>query len=585
MTSGAANVRVGYLGRLLELLRPYKFRWFLATGALLVASGLNLALPQALRIVIDDAIVVGSSSNLGWIVAATVVGLAVLAVFTFARSYLMAWLGSRVVADLRTITFRHLLRQPPGFFHEHKSGELVSRLTSDIEMLQQAVGTDISVSLQSILTVVGGMVLMLATSPLLTISMVVLMPPIAFGAVLVGRRIRSRSREVQDLVAEANAGLKEALIGIETVQAFTAEEQESDRYSKRVFGAFRRALKVAMARSAFLAGVIFGAYTALLIIVWIGADMVLDKELKPGELATFLMYTLMVTGAVSQLATIWGNIQKAAGATTRVFDLLDDQPTIVDAPDAVTLESPEGHLRFDGVHFAYSGRSDVKVLDDVSLEVRCGEVVALVGYSGAGKSTIATLVHRFFDPDSGRITLDGHDLTRLRLQDLRGAIGTVHQEPMLFSGTIGDNIRYGKLDATDDEVIRAAQQAWIAEFIEELPDGYETQVGERGVKLSGGQRQRIAIARALLTNPRILILDEATSHLDTANEALVHEALSRLMTGRTTIVIAHRLSTVKNADRILVVDQGRIVERGTHDELHRDGTIYPKLTADQTVLA
>ena len=566
---------------LVALMRPYRSRWWLATAALLLGGVVNLALPQAFRVGIDGAMANGDRGSFHLVALATAIGAIVLSGAIWMRHVLMSWLGNRVVADLRDRTFRHLLRHPPSFFHERRSGELVSRLTSDIEMVQHAVGAELSVSLRSSIIVVGGVGALLWTSPMLTLIMVVLLPPLAVGAVLVGKRIKVRAREVQDLLATANAGLKEAITGIETVQTFRAEDLEARRYAGFVDRAFDAIQSIAYARGALIAGAQLGAYLALIVILWLGGLQVLDGDLGAGELASFLLYTLMVTASLVSLAEVWGNLQRAAGAAGRVFELLDEDPAIKDAPDARPLPSLEGRLRFEGVSFTYPSRPGVTVLEDVSFQAEPGHVVALVGRSGAGKSTIAALVHRFYDPATGAVSVDGTDLRALRLSDLRRAIGTVHQEPVLFSGTIAENIAYGRQGATDAEVRVAAADAWIAEFVEGLPDGYDSVVGERGVKLSGGQRQRIAIARALLADPRILILDEATSHLDSENEALVHAALQRLMLGRTTLVIAHRLNTIRNADTILVLDEGRIVERGTWDELLAGDTVFRRLVGTQ----
>ncbi|GMV41038.1 MAG: ABC transporter ATP-binding protein [Myxococcales bacterium] len=573
--------QLAQLRSLVALLRPYRARWWLATSALLLGGVVNLALPQAFRVGIDGALAQGDPNRYNVVAGVTALGAVVLSGAIWMRHVLMSWLGNRVVADLRDRTFRHLLRHPPAFFHERRSGELVSRLTSDIEMVQHAVGAELSVTLRSSIIVVGGLAALLWTSPLLTGVMIVLLPPLAVGAVAVGKRIKARSREAQDLLATANAGLKEAITGIETVQTFRAEEREARRYASFVDRAFDAIQSIAWARGALIAGAQLGAYLAIIVILWIGGLKVLDGTLGAGELASFLLYTLMVTAALVSLAEVWGNLQRAAGATGRIFELLDEDPTIVDAPDARPLPRVEGRVRFDGVSFTYPSRPSVTVLRDVSFEAHPGQVVALVGRSGAGKSTIAALVHRFYDPAAGTVSVDGCDLRTVRLADLRRAIGTVQQEPVLFSGTIAENIAYGRAGATDADVRAAAADAWISDFVDALPDGYASMVGERGVKLSGGQRQRIAIARALLADPRILILDEATSHLDSENEALVHAALQRLMLGRTTLVIAHRLNTIRKADIILVLDEGRIVERGTWDELLSGDTVFRRLVGAQ----
>ena len=570
-----------HLGRLAALLRPYRARWAVATLALVLGGALNLALPQTARVAIDDAIRAGDPGRLDLIAAVAFLGFVALGALVLLRHYLMSWLGNRVVADLRDRSFRHLLTFPPGYFHERMTGELVSRLTTDIEVLQSSVGSELSLAVRSALLAAGGLVILALTNPTLTGVMVLVVPPLSLLAVAFGRVIRRKSREIQDLVAQANGGLKESLSGIETVQIFTAEQVEAARYQGRVFAAFRASLRVALFRGSFMGAVQVGAFGAVTLIVWLGAQGVLAGDTTPGELVVFLAYTLMIASSLATLAEVWGNLQRAMGASERIFELLDEVPAIRDAPDAEPLTDPRGALTFADVSFTYPARPEVPVLSHIDLEAAPGDSVALVGRSGAGKSTLAALVQRFWDPTSGSILLDGHDLRALELTSLRRAIATVAQDPVLFSGTLRDNIAYGRPDAPPEALEAAARDAHILSFIEGLPDRWDTVVGERGVKLSGGQRQRVAIARAILADPRVLILDEATSHLDAENEALVHAALERLMAGRTTLIIAHRLSTVQKARRILVLDGGRVVESGTHDELMAQGALYQKLASSQ----
>ncbi len=581
---GGDRSAAGHFRRLVGLLSPYKARWILATVALAVGGAINLALPQAAKEAIDDALARGDKGSLDLIAALALTGFVALGAMTLLRHYLMSWLGNRVVADLRDRSFRHLLRFPPGYFHERKTGALVSRLTSDIDAIQHTVGSELSVALRATLTATGALIILFVTSPTLTAVMLFVVPPLSFLAVWVGRRIRRRARQMQDQVAQANSALKEALAGIETVQTFNAERQEADRYGARVYDAFETSRHLAILRGGFMGAMQLAAYGVVTLIVWLAGAAVIDGELSGGEVVLLLAYTLMVASSLASLASLWGNLQRAIGASERVFALLDEAPTIRDRDDATPLAAPRGAVDLDAVCFSYPTRPDVPVLTDVTLAVAPGETVALVGRSGAGKSTIAALIQRFWDPDRGAIRVDGHDLRALELDSLRAAIATVAQDPVLFSGTIADNIAYGRPDASVEAIEAAARDAHIAGFVAGLPDGFDAVVGERGVKLSGGQRQRVAIARAILADPRILILDEATSHLDTENEALVHRALERLMKGRTTFIIAHRLSTVKAADRIVVLDGGRVVEQGTHESLLSGGALYPKLASTQLLV-
>ena len=571
----------GDIRPLLRLIRPYTGRWLIATSALLVGGALNLVLPQGVRYAIDEAIVGRNQEALEDVLLLFIVCICALAVLVFIRHYLMSWLGNRVVAEVRDKTFRHLVRQSPGFFHQHQSGELVSRLTSDIGMLQFAVGSELSIALRSLLTVLGGIGILVWMNPQLSLIMLLMIPGLAVGAVQVKKIIWRKSRRIQDLIAQANAGLKEAVVGIETVQIFQAEERESSRYEDRVMEAFHSVLKIATARGAFFAGTQTLGYLAMGLILYLGVNLVLEEGMTGGELSAFLLYTVMVTGGLMSLAGVWTNLQRAIGASSRIFDLLDHTPDVQNIEGAKTLTHIEGAITFQNVSFNYPTRPEVPVLKKIDFELTPGETVAFVGHSGAGKSTIASLTQRFFDPNSGQILLDQHPLRELTLESVRGAIATVHQDPILFSGSIGENIAYGKPEASPEEIQVAARAAQIHDFIVELPQSYESEVGERGVKLSGGQRQRIAIARVLLANPRVLILDEATSHLDASNEEQVQKAMHNLMDGRTTLVIAHRLSTIRNADRIIVIDEGQIIETGTHEELLAMKGRYAELIATQ----
>jgi ATP-binding cassette subfamily B protein len=567
--------QVGSLRSLVRLIVPHRKVWLGATTALLAAGLVKLTIPQVLRLAIDDALVaedLGALQRILWIALGIFL---LLASLSFLRGVLVSWLGQRIVADLRGRTFAHLLRQPPGFFHVHESGALLSRLTSDIGTLRYAVGAELSILLRATVTVLGGLLILGLTSLDLAALIAVFVPPGIFSASWAGRRIRKRAREAQDEVALANARLKESIVGIETVQVFQAEPREHARYLKRIMDAFHRGFRAGVLHAGLWSSVQLFGHTTIALILWYGGQKVIAEEMSPGDLTAFIAYTLMVTGALGSMSSVWGNLQRALGASERVFSLLAENPGIVDGPHHP--QRIEGRITFDAVSFAYDGRPETDVLSGLNLSIAAGEFVAVVGRSGAGKSTLAALIQRFHDPQHGQISIDGHPLPSLTLSALRGAIATVRQEPVLFADSLRENIRYGRPDADDEAVRRAAGAANLEELLDQLPDGLDTLIGERGVRLSGGQRQRVSIARALLSDPRILILDEATCHLDAASELAVHGALSRLMVGRTTLVIAHRLTTIRNADRIVVISDGAVVDSGPHDQLRARCEVYRDL--------
>jgi len=573
-----------HASRLWALIRPYRGRWVLATISLLVGGLTNLILPQPIRLAIDDALTSKDLSSLEMFAWLAMGGFVILGAATVSRHYLMSWLGNRVVTDLRRKTFAHLLRFPPGWFHERKTGELVSRLTDDIGAIQTTVGSELSMAIRSLLSAVGGMVMLFFTSPALSGLALLLVPPLSIVSVRIGRRIRRQAKAMQDELAAANASLKEAMSAIETVQIFNAEATEETRYGTRIEKSFLASNKLAMSRGVFVGVVEVAAFGVVTALLYLGARQVIAKDLTPGAMTTFLIYTLMVATSLATLANLWGNLQRAMGASERVFELLDDVPEIRDpaTPLAFPPTLPmRGEIVFNNVGFHYPARPDVTVLQGIDFAIRPGETVALVGRSGAGKSTIAALVQRFWQPTSGHIEIEGCDIQKVRLTDLRRGMAAVSQDPVLFSGTLRENIAYGRPTAPEADIQAAVRDAGLATFIAHLPDGLDTIVGERGVKISGGERQRVAIARALLADPAVLVLDEATSHLDSENERLVQGALDRLMVNRTTLVIAHRLSTVRGASQILVIDRGRVVERGRHDELLAQGGLYADLVRTQ----
>ncbi|MFC2036813.1 ABC transporter ATP-binding protein [Chloroflexota bacterium] len=559
-------------GRMLAYVRPYWLHLALAGVSLVMVSLLGLAMPWVVENLVDLVIVGQDFAQLNRIALALAGVFALRAVFGFVQTYLVAWTGERVVANLRREIYQHLLSLSLGFFAGHRVGEILSRLSSDVLVIQSAVTSNLVTLLQQVVTAVGVMVIVTAMDWRLTALMTVAIPGVVLVTRLLGRRIRHASRLVQDTLAEASAVAEETIGGIRIVQSFAREDYERARFGEKVITLYETAMYRTRTYATLGPLISFLMYASLALVLWAGGQAVLRGELTPGQLIAFLFYAAMLTGPLGSFAGLYGRVQEALGATERVFELLDTHAEIVEAPDARPLPEIAGHVAFHDVSFDYDPRQPV--LCHVSLEAQPGEVIALVGPSGVGKTTLVNLIPRFYDPSSGFITIDGHDLREVMLHPLRDQIGLVPQETLLFSDTIAANIRYGKLDATQAEIEKAAQAANAHDFIvNELTDGYRSQVGERGIKLSGGQRQRIAIARAILKNPRILILDEATSSLDTESERLVQEALERLMhpgeggAVRTTFVIAHRLSTITNADRILVLRKGCIVEQGSHEEL------------------
>ena len=566
------------LRRLAGYLAPYRWRVAATLVALAFAAASVLVFGVGLRYLIDGAFGAGRPAALNHGLKASLIVIAVLAAATFARAYLVAWLGERLVADLRAEVYAHVTSLSPGFFELTRTGEVLARLTSDTAVIQSVISASLSQALRNLLLLIGGLALLLVTNPKLTLLILIVVPLVVVPIVVIGRRVRRLSRLAQDRIGALGGQAEETLNAIRTVQAFAQEDCERRRFRDRVEQAFDATIGHARARAGMAAWVITLVFGAIVVVLWIGGRDVLAGQITGGQLAAFVFYASVVASAAGALSEIMGDLQRAAGATERLFELLDTKAEITAPPMPVALPSPaRGALRFEHLSFAYPAHPEQPVLRDLDVAVAPGETVALVGPSGAGKTSVFQLLLRFYDPSAGRVCFDGLDLRTLDPAALRARIGLVPQEPVIFSANARDNIRYGRPDASDDEVRAAAQAAAASEFIERLPEGFESFLGEKGVRLSGGQRQRIAIARAILRAPALLLLDEATSSLDAESERLVQEALERLRRGRTTLVIAHRLATVLKADRILVMDRGRLVATGTHRELIEQDGLYARL--------
>ncbi|MED5364789.1 MAG: ABC transporter transmembrane domain-containing protein [Pseudomonadota bacterium] len=571
---------------LLRYVGRYRRQLALAAVALVVAAGTVLGLGQGLRLLVDRGF---GGRDPALLDAALVVLLAVvllLALASFLRFYMISWVGERVVADLRRDVYSHVLTLSPGFFETRRTGEVLSRLSTDTTLVQVVVGSSVSIALRNLLLLVGGLIMLLVTSAKLTGLVLLVVPIVVAPIVLLGRRVRALSRDSQDRVADVGVYVEETLTGIRAGQAFVHEAVDRQRFGVRVEDAFATAIRRVRTRGILTAIVIALIFGAIAVILWIGGRDVLAGRISAGELSSFVFYAAVVAGAVGALSEVVGDLQRAAGATERLFDLLATAPEIA-APAAPTAlpAPPVGRIAFEQVRFFYPSRPDSPVLDDFTLVVEPGETVALVGPSGAGKTTVFQLLRRFYDPSDGRIRFDGVDLRAADPAAVRAAIGLVPQDPILFSDTAAENIRYGRPDADMAAVRVASEIANANDFIDQLPAGFDSHLGEKGVRLSGGQRQRVAIARAVLKDPTLLLLDEATSSLDAESERAVQAALEKVMEGRTTLVIAHRLATVLKADRIIVMDQGRVVASGTHTQLLRDNPLYARLAALQFAVA
>ena len=568
---------VGPLRGLAPYLLPYKIMITLALTALLVTAGLSLILPIAVRRVVDG-FSAGTTEQMDQYFSAAIAVAALLAIGTGLRYYFVTRLGERVVADIRIAVYNKTIGMSPAFFDRLLTGEVLSRITTDTTLILSVIGSSVSVALRNILILLGGLVLMFFTSAKLTGAVLLIVPLVLAPILVLGRRVRSLSRESQDKIAESSGSASETLLASQTIQAFTHEAISRARFGTLTEQAFIAARQRIGARAWMTVIVIFLIFSGIVGVLWLGARDVRNGVVSPGALVQFLIYAILVAGAVAALSEVWSELQRAAGATERLVELLMLEDPVKDPPASRALSLPvKGRITFDGVTFSYPSRPNIATLDGFDLEIRAGETIALVGPSGAGKTTVFQMLLRFFDPNVGSVMIDGTDISMMRREGFRKHIAYVPQDPVVFATSAIENIRFGRPDASVSEVVAAAKAAAADNFLTELPNGYDSYVGERGVMLSGGQKQRIAIARAILRNSPILLLDEATSALDSESEQLVQGAFDTLTQDRTTLVVAHRLATVKQADRIIVLDRGKVVSQGTHEALVAEGGLYARL--------
>ncbi|MBU2956305.1 ABC transporter transmembrane domain-containing protein [Paracoccus sp. 1_MG-2023] len=572
--------RIGTLAALGPFLRPYRMQALAALVALVATSAISLILPLAVRRVIDNFD--NGAGLLDRYFAAALLIVLGLAVGTAARYYFVSRLGERVVADIRKAVHARVITLAPAYFEKVMTGEILSRITTDTTLIQSVIGSSLSIALRNLLLLIGGLGLLAWTSIKLAGLVLLIVPGVMIPIIVLGRRLRELSRRNQDWIAASSGAASESLLAAQTIQAFTHEDRSIARFDEVTERAFDTALSRIGTRAVMTAIVIFLIFAGVIGVLWIGARDVQSGAMTAGQLVQFVIYSVLVAGAVGALSEIWGELQRAAGATERLAELLQADDSLPDPTDPRPLPVPvQGRIAFEGVAFHFPSRPDLPALAGMDLRIEPGETVALVGPSGAGKTTIIQMIQRFWDPQSGRVTLDGIDLRDMARRDFRARMALVPQDPVIFAASAAENIRLGRPEASDEEVADAARAAHAHDFIVALPQGYDTPLGERGVTLSGGQRQRIAIARAILRDAPVLLLDEATSALDAQSEALVQEAITRLTEGRTTIVVAHRLATVKKADRIVVMESGRIVAQGRHEDLVAEGGLYADLARMQ----
>ena len=569
---------MGSLVPVLKYLWPYKVRLAAASLALLFTAGATLAMGRGLQVLIDQGFGGGTSADLRAAIGLMLTIAAAVAVGTFVRFYLVSWLGERVSADLRKAVFDNVVRLHPGYFETNRSGEIMSRITTDTSLLQTIIGSSFSMALRSSLTLIGALVMMFITNLKLSLIIAVGVPLVLLPIMVFGRRVRRLSNQSQDSIASVGSYAGEVIQNIRVVQSYTREQFESEAFAGEVERAFAIARRRIRQRALLICAAILLLFFGMAGMMWEGGQDVITGRMSGGELGAFVFYAIMVGSGVATISEVWGEVQRAAGAAERLVELVNTQSLITD-PGELTLqqENLQPQLRLENVSFSYPTRPELTALRDFTLTIEAGHSLALVGPSGAGKSTVFELLQRFYDPQQGSVTLDGRDIREFGLKQLREHIALVPQQPALFTGDVRYNIAYGRLDAGEEQIVAAARAAHADEFISRLPDAYNSHLGEQGVRLSGGQRQRIALARAILNDPRILLLDEATSALDTESEYHVQQALEEMMRNRTTVIIAHRLSTILHADKIAVLDQGRLVATGTHEELLESCDLYARL--------
>jgi ATP-binding cassette subfamily B protein len=580
MTSRTANLST--LLQLVQFMRPYRGTLVAAACALVFTAAVTLSIGQGVRILIDQGLASNSSAQLNQAVMVMLVLSLLMAVGTFVRFYLVSWLGERISADIRNAVFNNIVDLHPSFFESNRSGEIMSRLTTDTTLLQTIIGSSLSMALRSSLTLVGALVLLVITNFKLTLIVLAAVPLVLLPMLLYGRRVRALSNESQDSIAHVGSYAGEVIAHIKTVQSYTRESYEKQAFSNEVERAFLIARRRIRQRALLIAGVILLVFGGLSAMFWSGGNDVVSGKMSGGELGAFVFYAVMVGTALATLSEVWGELQRAAGATDRLMELLHEKSVIEEpATPATVAIANRPKLRLDAVSFCYPSRPDTRALSQLDLAVEPGQSLALVGPSGAGKSTVFELLQRFYDPQQGSIFLDDMDIRQLPTRDLRLQMAVVPQAAAMFTADVAFNIGYGLPEATEAQIMAAAEAAHAHEFISQLPEGYQTHLGEQGVRLSGGQKQRIAIARAILKDPAILLLDEATSALDAESEFQVQRALQELMQNRTTVIIAHRLSTILHADQIAVLEQGRLVARGTHESLLKSSSLYQRLASLQ----